>query len=229
MGRGMSSIIFAAVLLLATGAQADSDNWYFQGLVGKRFLTEADLTLNGGTSDVTISVDAVPSGSAAVGYRFQSFPHRSVDMRVEVQGGASESEPDTITPRGELATRAGTTAKLDGFDANNLHSIYGMLNFWFDYRLSKSWVATAGVGLGAAYIRWDNANCCGLGTILDDNALTFAYQVGGSIGYEILKDLVIGIDYRYFRTVDPEFEFNGDWSSEYGAHDLMFAFRYYVF
>jgi opacity protein-like surface antigen len=192
-------------------------------------LTEADLTLEGDTSKVEISVDAVPSGSAAIGYRFQSFPYRAVDARIEIQGGASESEPDTIEPRGALADRAGTTAKQDGFDADNLHSIYGMVNLWIDYPFGTSWVVSAGGGLGAAYIDWDNAGCCGLGVILDDSDVVFAYQLGAAVGYEVIQDLVIGLDYRYFATADPEFNYNGNWSSEYGAHDLMFSFRYFAF
>jgi opacity protein-like surface antigen len=228
MTRMATGLAIAAMLLLAPTAKADND-WYFQGLVGKRFLTDADLTLDGTTSPVTISVDAVPSGSAAVGYRFRSFPYRSLDARVEIQGGASESEPDTISPRGELATRAGSTATRDGFDADNLHSIYGMVNLWLDYPIGDSWVVTAGGGLGAAYIDWDNAGCCGLGVILDASDVVFAYQVGASFGYEVVSNLVVGLDYRYFATEDPTFTYNGDWSSEYGAHDLMFAFRYFAF
>ena len=225
--RGIAAL-FVALLLMAPAARADN-NWYFQGLVGKRFLTDADVTLNGVTSPVTIAVDAVPSGSAAVGYRFRSFPHRSLDLRIEIQGGASESEPDTIKPRGDLATRAGTTAT-QGFDADNLHSIYGMVNAWFDYRLGDSWVVTAGGGLGAANIDWDNAGCCALNNaILDGNDTVLAYQAGVSFGYEILSNLVVGLDYRYFATEDPTFEYNGSWSSEYHAHDLMVAFRYFAF
>jgi opacity protein-like surface antigen len=216
-------------MLFLGQAAAEENNWYFQGLVGKRFLTDADLTLNGTTSPVTIAVDAVPSGSAAVGYRFQAFPHRKLDARVEIQGGASESEPDTITPRGELATRAGTTAKQDGFDADNLHSIYGMVNVWLDYPIGDSWVVSAGGGLGAASINWDSASCCALGEILDGSDVVFAYQVGASFGYEVISNLVVGLDYRYFATEDPTYTYNGNWSSEYGAHDLMFAFRYFAF
>lgn len=228
MRRISVGAVIAAMLVFGQAA-AQENNWYFQGLVGKRFLTEADLTLDGTTNPVTISVDAVPSGSAAVGYRFQSFPHPKLDARVEIQGGASESEPDTITPRGELAARAGTSATQDGFDADNVHSIYGMVNLWLDYPIGDSWVVSAGGGIGAASIDWDNAGCCGLGVILDGSDVVFAYQVGVSFGYEVISNLVVGLDYRYFATEDPTYSFNGDWSSEYGAHDLMFAFRYYAF
>ena len=224
--RGCFGLLLAVAMVLSPAAKAD--NWYFQGLVGKRFLTDADLTLGGTTSDMTIAVDAVPSGSAAVGYRFPAFPHRALDMRVEIQGGAAESEPDTITPRGALASRVGTTSK-QGADAENLHSIYAMTNLWFDYSLGHGWVVSAGGGIGASYINWEDFGCCNMGAFLNDSDIVFAYQAGAAIGYEIIKDLVIGLDYRYFATADAEFNDNGNWSATYGAHDLMFAFRYYAF
>jgi len=206
--------------------QAETDNWYFQGLVGKRFLVDSDLTLEGTTSQVDIATDAVPSGSAALGYRFQSFPTPDFNTRVEIQGGASESEPESIEPRGLLATRVGSTDKVL-FDADNLHSFYGMANLWVDYGLGDSWLVTAGGGLGAALIRWDRTRLGGT-VILDDSDVVLAYQGGLGLGYEIIKDLVISVDYRYFATADPQFNFNGNWSADYGSHDIMFGFRYYL-
>lgn len=226
MNRGTVSVVIAAMMLLASQAKAEADNWYFQGLVGKRFLTNSDLTLEGTTSKVEISIDGVPTGSAALGYRIQSFPYQAVDTRIEIEGGASESEFDTIEPRGLLAARLGTTAKLDGFDVDNLHSIFGMVNLWMDYSLGGSWLVSAGGGLGAAYIDYDNANVLGT-MILNDSDLVFAYQGGMAVGYEILPDLVVSLDYRYFATADPQLDFNGDWEAEYGSHNLLFGFRYY--
>ncbi len=223
MNRGTFSVAIAAMMLLAS--QAKADNWYFQGLVGKRFLTESDLTLEGTTSKVEIATDGVPSGSAALGYRIRSFPHHAIDTRIEIQGGASESEPETIEPRGALATRLGTTEKV-GFDAENVHSIFGMVNLWIDYDLGASWLVSAGGGVGTAYIAWDRARQ-GATVILDDSDLVLAYQGGLGVGYEILPDLVISVDYRYFATADPHFSFDGDWTAEYGSHDLMFGFRYF--
>ena len=60
MNRGTVSVVIAAMMLLASQAKAEADNWYFQGLVGKRFLTDSDLTLEGTTSKVEISIDGVP-------------------------------------------------------------------------------------------------------------------------------------------------------------------------
>ena len=225
MNRWMISVVIAATMVLASQAEADEDNFYFQGLVGKRFLTESDLTLNGTTNEVEISTDAVPTGSGAIGYRFSSFPHQSVDARIEVEGGASESEPETIQPSGVLAAQVGTTEEV-GFDAENVHSIFGMVNLWIDYNLSESWLVSAGGGLGAAYIDWDRANIGGQ-VILDDGDLVFAYQGGVAVGYEIIPDLVISLDYRYFATSDAQINFNGDWSAEYGSHNVLFGFRYF--
>ena len=90
--------MIAAMMLLAS--QAKADNFYFQALLGKRFLTEADLTLEGTTSKVAIAKGLFLSGSGAFGYRILSFPYEVVDTRIEIEGGVSENTPNTIEPRG---------------------------------------------------------------------------------------------------------------------------------
>lgn len=224
MSWGTFSAVTAAMMLLAS--QAMADDFYIQAQIGKRYLSEGDLTLDGTKSEVEFSVfDGLPlSGSGAIGYRFRSFPYDVVDTRIEIQGGVTESEPHSIKPRGTLATLQGTTAEI-GANADNLMSIFGMVNLWIDYRLGDSWLVSAGGGLGVAQIIYDRFSARTI--FLDDSDLVFAYQGGLGVGYEIIPDLVASLDYRYFATSGPQLSFNGDWEAEYAGHDLMFTFRYY--
>lgn len=228
MIRAIVLAVVGAAALLGSLAHAESQserkNWYFQALIGQRYVTEADLTLEGTRSEVTTlnSIDN-PSGSGAFGYRIPSFPYDVIDLRIEVEGGATDAEPDTIKPRGLLATRVGTTAET-GMDAEDLMAIWGMVNLWFDHYLSDSWLVSAGGGLGVTYIDY-NVVRVGETVILDDSDLVFAYQGGVAVGYEIIPNLVLIGDYRYFATTDPQLSSAGDFEAEYKSHNATIGFR----
>lgn len=57
----------------------------------------------------------------------------------------------------------------------------------------------------------------------DASDTTFAYELGGGIGYDIKRDVTLDVSYRYLKASD--FEFNGtNWS--YSSNNVMFGVRY---
>jgi outer membrane protein OmpA-like peptidoglycan-associated protein len=103
----------------------------------------------------------------------------------------------------------------------------GMVNALYDINLG--WPVTPYVGVGAGYarIKAKNINVSGA-QVMDDSDNQFAYQGIVGASYAITPNLKLGLDYRYFATLDPEFSTNTGTKvdSEYSAHTVMLGLRW---
>jgi opacity protein-like surface antigen len=57
--------------------------------------------------------------------------------------------------------------------------------------------------------------------------MVFAYQFGVGLGYRLNPRMIVGVNYRYFGTTDPEFEV-GSFTDEgeYQTHNIEVGLRY---
>ncbi len=80
-----------------------------------------------------------------------------------------------------------------------------MVNALWDFRTGTPFVPYIGIGVGMAQAKLDNFAV--RGTLLANSSDTvFAYQPMVGVRYHITDALALGVEYRYFATVDPTFK-----------------------
>ena len=97
-----------------------------------------------------------------------------------------------------------------------------MVNGWYDFDTGTNWVPFVGGGIGGATISVDVKSVGGAAIGYDESDTVFAYQAGAGIGYKVTPKVTVGLSYRLFGTLDPEFN-NGvnTVKAEYMSHNFM--------
>jgi outer membrane protein OmpA-like peptidoglycan-associated protein len=205
---GFAGIALAAAL--SSSAYADSmathKGLYVSGALGANWLEDSDV------SDlvvpfVDVEFDTGYVGAIAVGYGLGN------GLRIEGELAHRRNDIDAINVFGVDA----------GSGDVNTSSL--MLNLVYDINLNSKMVPYLGVGIGFANIDVDG----GVGPFTtDDNDNVFAYQGIAGIAYHLQHQLDLFLDYRYFRTEDPDFDvsFLGSASIDYESHSVMLGLRY---
>ena len=85
-----------------------------------------------------------------------------------------------------------------------------MVNMDYDFDTGSRWKPYVGGGLGFASISLDTESQATGRSLVDDDDIVFAYQVGAGIGYEFPlsegRSLTVSLDWRYFDTQTPTFK-----------------------
>lgn len=156
--------------------------------------------------------DYGPTGLGAVGYRFGHF-------RLEGELSYRNNQIDDIGPpkqngRGDFHTYAATG------------------NVLFDFFPQSSITPYIGAGAGAARIYADDLRARGGSKIVDDHDTVFAYQGIGGMRFSLSPKWSVNTDYRYFRTLDPEFRTTRAFGrnkveGDYENHAVTVGFTYH--
>lgn len=187
----LRSALLAATFLAVPGmAMAQPvDGLYIGGGVGYNILQDSDLSGAGGATGKA-EFDGGWVGLGSIGWGFGN------GLRVELEGNFRQNDVDSIsTPGGSVANPGGR------------QRTYGaMANVLFDIDLGLGWVYPY-IGAGAGYAWTDLKLDAGAGNLVDDDDGQFAYQgiVGASFPIDAVPGLAITAEYRYFATLDPEF------------------------
>ena len=113
----------------------------------------------------------------------------------------------------------------DGFTGTrpvkgNFSMLAFMANVDYDFDMGSPWKPYVGGGLGFASISLDTESQATGRSLVDDDDIVFAYQVGAGIGYEFPlsegRSLTVSLDWRYFDTQTPTFK--GDMTSASGSY-----------
>lgn len=217
----------AALALVLSSAQA-AEGPYVSLQGGASFLSDADNVGAGLNLESSFEMGFVLAG--AVGYDI-----RNSGIRVEGEVSYRRNGLDklTLTDDGGVGAALGVgslnglTLETDG----NVSALSVMANVFYDFRLARRVKSHVGGGVGVAHLSIDDAAILGV-TVIDDDDIVFAYQVGGGVGFEVTPATTIFLDYRYFATLDPTFSFfplgglGVAFDSEYASHNVSVGIRY---
>jgi OmpA-OmpF porin, OOP family len=213
----------AALCLLATPAMAQvfgspgtgPDGFYLRGEGGWSHMNDMTGRTSGGTPNGTIYTSKQNDGylfGGAVGWK-------SDQLRVELGLDFSNSgikEIDVNNVR-------------DGSASGSVHNTAGMLNVIWDMRTGTNWVPYIGIGVGASYATLDNVKYNG--TLQSNSSdLVFAYQPIVGVDYHFTPNLALGLQYRYFSTVDPSFNYapGGKLGLKNESHNVLLALTWFL-
>ncbi len=175
-----------------------------RGQGGASLLTSSELDDPTGilaALDTDINFDIGYDLSGALGYHWGLF-------RVEGEMTYAESDIDEVEVLGIEVNGSG-----------DVNSLGFMANVFKDFEISDVWQVNLGGGIGYAIVSINDASVVGI-PLADDEDSVFAYQLGTGIDYQMSPATTLSLDYRYFATLDPEFNAvdGSPFEAEYDSH-----------
>ena len=164
------------------------------------------------------------------------------DIRLEFDLSYRQNDIDKLkaSSDGGLGSLLGTgslngvsTSAIDG-DAN---VFAGLVNAWFGMQTGTAIVPYIGGGVGLANVSIDDLKIDGVINgvtvnnvqLTDDSDTVFAWQVGAGVVWTLTPRIALSIDYRWFNTDDPKFNFDptgSGFESEHSSHNVLAGIRY---
>lgn len=202
---------------------------------------QAYIGINGGVSfedQVTVDIagpEGGPLTSAAigdtrtgldadvvVGYDFGAF-------RLEAEGGYKRNRYDALTVvnpailPGETTVAPGTVVD----NQRRLEIYSGMINALVEFGSDDGFQVFGGGGVGVANLKLP-VEVAGVGTVIDDSATDFAWQLIGGARLAVTDNLDLGVKYRYFVLDNFNLQAaNGrDLRADYSAHSVLASLTY---
>ncbi|MCZ8136515.1 MAG: OmpA family protein [Porphyrobacter sp.] len=222
---------FTAVLLagaamgIAMPAQARDGQFYIGVNGGVSLEDQVDVDLantdpqtNGAFADTNSGIDA----DVVVGYDFGA-------LRLEAEGGYKRNGYDGLTVvnsgilPGGLTVPPGTVVQ----NEEDLSIWSGMLNGLLEVGKDGGVQFFAGGGVGIANLDLP-VEVAGVGTVIDDSATDFAWQLLGGLRVAVSERVDIGVKYRYFVADGFELEAANGVPIEagYTAHSVLASLVY---
>jgi len=198
-----------ALALCAVPAQAAHFNgWYVSLEGGANWVDDwnhQQVTTNGlgVITDTDPANESYETGWAVLG----SVGYAWHNWRLEVEGGYRSNDLDRLVQFDPGPTQLATSGQV------NHWSIMG--NVLYDIPLWNRWSLTLGAGAGAARSEIDYAPG------RSDDEWNFAWQGIGGINYALGQQTELYLNYRYFRVVDPEFDFNTRFPAHVNGDDFV--------
>ena len=206
MKTRISGAVLGAVLLAGGSAQAAdiyapepapaaTPGWYFSGFGGANWVDSTDFDITAPVAaNVVNAYDTGFVAGGAIGYDWGAI-----------------SGPFGMRLEGEISYRGNDVAShnVGGGGANALGAalgetnvIAGMANMLFDLNTGSPFELYAGGGVGVANVDFDGHGIDGVGVVMNDDDTVFAWQLIAGVGFEIMPNMVLDVQYRYFRADD---------------------------
>jgi outer membrane protein OmpA-like peptidoglycan-associated protein len=176
LGATAVFLIVSAALLAHPAAAAPADGPYLRLEGGGLFPNGGSVTNTTGPT-FRIAPDDAPAAGAALGLRLAPF-------RLEVEG---------------VWMRSATSRNANGI-SGRLTNIPAMANVYLDINSGSKLEPYVGFGLGVSFVSLKGATSAGQ---IDSSARAFAFQPIVGVNYNMTDQVGIGLQYRYFKTVDP--------------------------
>lgn len=147
----------------------------------------------------------------AVGWKFDQ-------LRLELGLDFSHSGIKSIDVNNVAATTANGSVK----------NTSGMVRALWDLRTGTPFVPYIGIGVGASHVSLDNVRANGT-TLSNSSDNVFAYEPIVGVNYMVLPNLALGLEYRYFATVDPSFTYasGGRLGLKNESHNVLASLTWY--
>ena len=146
------------------------------------------------------TLDNAASFTGLVGYRFNQ------NIRADYELGYRKNDYSE--------TALGLT--LDG----DTKVITNLVNVWYDFHNQSDFTPYVGGGIGFAYGKAEAVEPT-TPLAIDESDVTFAYQLGAGVAYNIQPAIALTTDYRFIDTAT--FSDIGD---DYSAHEIRVGVRY---
>ena len=159
---------------------------YVRGEGGWSHMNDMTGHTTTGTTVTTKQNEGFTAGGA-VGWKLDQ-------LRLELGLDFSESGIKQIDLNNASASSASGTVK----------NTSGMVRALWDLRTGTPFVPYIGIGVGASHVTLDNMRGNGT-TLANSSDNVFAYEPILGVNYMVLPNLALGLEYRYFATVDPSF------------------------
>jgi outer membrane protein OmpA-like peptidoglycan-associated protein len=198
-GAGAGLLCLAPTL---AGAEPVPQGVYFGAGGGLNLNDSGDLRDGGTTRDLDTDLGFVGLGSA--GYAFGN------GFRAEVEGGYRRNAVDNWGGAG-----------LDG----HLDAWHAMVNALYDFQTGSAFTPYMGAGVGAAFVTVDAENRRA-GVRLDDSDVGLAYQAIVGMSYDMVDNLAVTADYRFFHALDIDGGDADRVSDTYMNHAFVLGLRY---
>lgn len=216
MNSGLRLLVALTMLVSGALGATAADGPYVAVSGGANFLNDSDASEPGATG--TFKFDTGFAFSGAVG--IAQGPWRA---ELEIIYQENDFDSATVT-----ATIFGTTITASGKLEGDTSSLAFMANGYYDIDTGSPVKPYLGLGVGIARVEINDLRIAGSSLTpvnVDDTVFAFQAIVGAS--YEINPNLDLTLNYRYFRTVNPEFDSGGvTTEAEYQNHSLMAGVRY---
>ncbi len=206
LGLAFSAVTFAAQAQIfgADEPFTGPQGVYLRGEVGWSHLNGEKGTGSGNGNPLQFNSSESEGliGGGALGYKIDQ-------LRVELGLDFSGYDVSSISVGndGGLGARLGGPS-LTGATSNpsgSVHTVAGMVNALWDMRTGTPFVPYLGIGVGVASVKLDNFMVGGK-PLSNSSDMVFAYQPIVGVKYFLTTNLALGLEYRYFATVQPTFK-----------------------
>ncbi len=197
----------AGVFLLASGSAQAADlytpesvpvaqsGWYFSGFGGANWVDSTDFDITAPVAaNVVNSYDTGFLAGGAIGYDWGSLSG-PIGMRLEGEFSYRGNDVDSHNVGGGGANALGAAL-------GETNVIAGMANVLFDLDTGSPFEFYAGGGLGVANVDFDSHGVDVVGIVMNDDDTVFAWQLIAGVGFEIMPDMMLDVQYRHFRADD---------------------------
>jgi outer membrane protein OmpA-like peptidoglycan-associated protein len=204
LGAAATMGILANALSPSPAAATPADGPYLRLEGGGLFPNGGAFTTTG--PNFRVAPDDAPAAGAALGMRLTPF-------RLEVEG---------------VWMRSSTSANANGV-SGKLTNIPAMVNMYLDIASGAPLEPYVGFGLGASFVSVKGASPSA-GQI-DSSTRVLAFQPIIGANYDVTDQVAVGLQYRYFKTVNPWFNTASGqrFSFANSAHVVLASLTYHFF
>jgi len=203
-------LALAGLALMAPGsAKADTRPGWYVGLGGMPVFQEDSDSTSDTTTDI-IKYDTGWGVSGSGGYAWGN------GIRTEAEIAYRRSGVDEVTGTGAAAPYEG-----------HISNLSFMGNVLYDIETGTIVTPYVGAGIGVSAVTADEIRTV-VGRTLDETRPEFAYQFIGGASVDVMDNLALTADYRYFRTTEAKFRTNADdnMATDNASHNVMVGLRY---
>ena len=216
-------LLAGAAMIIAVPAHAREGQPYLGINGGVSFEDQVTVDIDNNRADGLLDNAAFANtkmgidADVVVGYDFGPF-------RLEAEGGYKRNGYENLTVLNSGILPAGLTVPSGTVVQNerDLEIWSGMVNGLVEFGKDDGLQIFAGGGVGLANLNLP-VDVAGIGTVVDDSATDFAWQLLGGLRFPVSDNVDLGLKYRYF--VADNFEMgaaNGrDLSVDYRAHSVL--------
>jgi OmpA-OmpF porin, OOP family len=212
-GRALAlGIVLSALTLASVDAQGLGSDEPYTGPNGPYVRAEGgwshenDMKGSGTGSNSGLRFDSTEdSGFMAGGAAGWKFGQLRAELGLDFSG--HDVSGISVGNDGGLGARLHTTS-LTGASSSpsgKVRVLDGMINAYWDFRTGTPFVPYIGIGVGAAHASLDNFAVGGQ-PLSNSSDTVFAYQPMVGVRYHVTDAIAIGVEYRYFATVQPTFK-----------------------
>lgn len=204
--------------LLPTPLLAAQGGWYVGAHGGGSVLMESGNESEG--KNFNIQYDPGYTYGGTVGFDLaETYPDIGLG-RIELEVGYRTNDLD------EFEFGADNGGKLNAVGGGDITVLSAMLNSFGELRDREPWIPYLGGGVGIARLELKDTTVSGQ-SFADGSDTVFAWQVGGGVGLQVNRHLVLDLGYRYFSALDPSFTdtTGAEFESEYNNHTLLLGAR----